>query len=516
VARASAAVVAATTTHLIAQPTSRRSLTILLTNDLHGHVEPWLGWELGLAGKTIGGSAWVASVIKQVRGEAGKNVLLLDAGDAFTDTMLAMETRGAVVLDVMNHLGYDAMTLGNHEPDFGPERLRQLRDEAKFEFIAANLLEKRTGKLFSKPYVIREMDGKRIGILGLAYPNTPLTTAKKNVEDFEFQDAIATARRLVPEVRTKADVVVALTHLGLSADQKLAEAVPGIDVILGGHSHNRVTEPLRVGKTLIVQAGAHGSDVARLDIEVGEGVTLRRCELISVDHARFKPDAETEQIVARHAAPLLERMNERIAEAAAPLIRAQTLNGPKPERRDDQSPADSLFADVLREETGADVALLPGVGYGVAIPKGPITVAALRNLMPHASTVVAIKLTGKQLRDTIEQSIENTLTKDPRRKVGGMIQVSGLRFKYEPAREFGRRVMNVQVGDQELSEELDYRVATNQMLAAGGHNYSTLAAASERTELKEQFEMVRHGLMRRRRVESPSDRRILSARGIKD
>ncbi len=373
--------------------------------------------------------------------------------------------------------------------------------------------EKRTGTLFTKPFIIREIEGKRIGILGLAYPNTPLTTAKKNVEDFEFRDAIETAQRFVPEVRAKADMVIALTHLGLSADQKLAEAVPDIDLILGGHSHNRVTEPLRVGKTLIVQAGAHGSDVARMDVEVGDRVTLRRYELISVDHARFKPDAETQQIIERHAAPLRQRMNERIAEATSPIVRAQTLNGPQPERRDHQSPADSLFADILREETEADVALLPGVGYGVAIPVGPITVGALRNLLPHESKVVMLKVSGKQLRETLEQSIENTLTKDPKRKVGGMIQVSGIKFHYDRDRQAGARLLEVRVGDKELRDSQVYQVATNQLIASGGHNYSTLASIRERAELQPQFEMVRHGLLRRGRVGTTEDARIIAGTG---
>lgn len=489
-------------------------ITILHTSDLHGHVEPWRGWEGELAGEMIGGSAWIASIIKRVRTEVGKNILLLDAGDAFADTMLANETRGQVVLDVMNHLGYDAMTIGNHEPDFGSERLGELRDDARFPFLAANLVQKTSGDLFSKPYVIRELNGKRVGILGLAYANTPLTTAKKNVEKLEFLDVIETARRFVPELRAKSDVVLALTHFGFGSDQKLAENVPDIDLVFGGHSHNRVTEPLRVGKTLIVQAGAHGSDVARLDFEFRNGrVAVNRYALIPVDHDRLQPDAEIQRIVERHAAPLGERMNERIGEAVTPLVRAQTINGPRPEKRDRQSPADSLFADILRDETAADVALLPGVGYGVAIPEGAITVAALRNLLPHESKVVMLKLTGKQLRDTLEQSVENTLTKDPRRKVGGMIQVSGLRFEYDAGLPFGHRMRSIRIGDRELSPERIYAVATNQMLASGGHNYSTLAAARDRAELQSQFEMIRHGLMRRRRVPTPVDARVIASGG---
>lgn len=252
-------------------PQERMELTILHTNDIHGHVHGWSGWEGDLLGKTLGGFDRLASVVESVRKET-TNVLLLDAGDAIGDTQIAVSTRGAAIIDLMNHVGYDAMVIGNHEPDYGMSTLRHRMRQARFPVLAANIVDSASGRLFTKPYAIREVGGQKIGILGLAYPNTPKTTSRKNVAGFEFLQAKEAASKYVPEMRSAgAAIVIVLSHLGLSADRSLAEEVDGIDVIVGGHSHNRMSQPLRAGTTLVVQAGAHLSDVGRLNLTISKG-----------------------------------------------------------------------------------------------------------------------------------------------------------------------------------------------------------------------------------------------------
>ena len=488
-----------------------RAITILHTNDIHGHVQPWRGWEGELAGKTIGGMDRLATAIQQVRAERGVgNVLLLDAGDTLGDTMIADETEGGAVLQVMNAVAYDAMVIGNHEPDFATTKLRELIGRASFPILAANVRDRASGQLVTKPYVIREIGGVKIGILGLAYPNTALTTAKKNVATVDFLDIPPIARELVPKMRGEgAQIIVALTHYGLSADMKLAQSAPGIDVIVGGHSHNRVTPAIEIGTTLIVQAGAHCSDLGRLDLTVKEGrVTKHESRLISLDHAAIASDPETAKLIESLVAPLKEKLDEPVAIADVLIARAQTLSGARPRKRDEESPADSLFADILREETKADIAALPGVGYGVAIQPGAFTAAALRNLIPHQSKVVTLKLTGAQIREILEQSIENTYTDDPVKKVGGMIQVSGLTLRYDPKGTFGMRIIEAKVNEDALAPERSYLVATNSMLAEGGHNYRTFLDGRDRQELGGQYEMVKAAMHKRGHPATPASGRI--------
>jgi 5'-nucleotidase / UDP-sugar diphosphatase len=483
-------------------------LTILHTNDIHGHILPWQGWQDEMSGKMIGGFDRLASAVRKVRAER-PNVLLLDAGDTIADSMPAAETKGAVLTQLMNAVGYDAMTIGNHEPDFGPEALRQRVAESRFPVLAANLLQANSNTHFTKPYAIKTVGGLRVGMLGLAYPKTPLTTARKNVEGLEFREGVETAAKYVPLLRKEGvDVVIVLSQLGLSAEKHSAENVPGIDRIAGGHSHNRIREAMRVGSTLIVQAGAHLSDLGRLDLTVDSGkIVAHRRELILLDNDLIDSDEE----VAAMLRSAQRRGEGRFAHASTPIIRAQTIAGGQPEPRHAQSPADSLFADLIRDKTGVDAVFLPGVGYGVAIQPGIIRDYDLRNLIPHESRVVTMTLTGGRIREILEQAVENVVTQDPAKKVGGMIQVSGIEFTWTEAGQKGTRVKDIRVASLPLDPAHRYQVATNSMLASGGHNYDSFLAGTDKKEAGPQFELIREAMANRKEVAAPADHRIRKA-----
>ncbi len=490
-------------------------IVILHTNDLHGHINGWRGWEGDLKGKSIGGLARVAAVVQSVRSNVGRDrVLVLDAGDTFGDTMIADLTKGQAVVEGMNAVGYDAMCIGNHEPDFTATGLVDCMKAAHFPVLAANVFVSPAHTLFTQPTLLRKVGDMQVGVFGLGYPNTALTTSHKNADGLTFEPPVPAAKEAVAALKRQgAQVIVALTHLGLGADEKLAQAVPEIDVIVGGHSHNRVREAHRVGHTLIVQAGAFGSDVGRLDLHVdAEGhIVTQHHELITLDHDMFGCDPEVKRLVDAQEAPFRAQLDEHIADAVTPIIRAQTLAGQERRKRDQQSPADSLFADILRQETGSDFALLPGVGYGVAILPGPITAEALRNLLPHDGKVVTMKLTGAQIEEILEQSVENALTDDPQKKVGGMIQVSGLKFSYDPRKPELHRLLSVRFVDgTALEPEKVYQVATNSMLADGGHNYRTFLQGAERHDGGSQYETVKAWMAKTGKVSVPEDTRIVS------
>ena len=304
-------------------------------------------------------------------------------------------------------------------------------------------------------------------------------------------------------------MVIALTHLGLGADTHLARTVEGIDVIVGGHSHNRMTEALRVGNTLIVQAGAHGSDLGRLDLTIQGGkITAHARTLIPLDHARIPSDLSTARLIDKLLEPHRKALAERVGTAKGWLVRAQTLAGQAARKRDQESPIDSLFADILRAETKAEVGLLPGVGYGVAIPPGPITAAQLRQMLPHEGKVVTLRLTGTQIREILEQSLENTYTDNPAKKVGGMIQVSGIRFRYDASRPRGSRVLQIERTEGRWNVKRTYKVVTNSMLAHGGHNYRTFLKGQDRTEGGSQYETIRRWIAGHSPVSTPPPGRI--------
>lgn len=493
---------------------TERNIVILFTGDIHGHLESWQGWEGELKGRTIGGFDRLASAVQAARNDAGpENVLLLDSGDALGDSFMASETKGMAVIEAMNAIGYDAISVGNHEPDFGAGRLKELMNAAAFPFVAANIRTD-SGELLCKPFVMREFNGINVAVLGFGYPNTPLTTAKKNVEGLVFEDPRESVHTWTSKLRSAgADLIIALTHYGLSADLKLAKTAPNVDVIIGGHSHNRTREPVRVGKTIIMHAGAHCSDLGKLVLTFsGRTLAKARGELITLDHSTVPSHRATAGLIHRLTAPFDEQAKKIIATAEKPIIRAQTLAGGEPRQRDAQSPADSLFADIIRQETGSDIALLPGVGYGVAIPAAPITQGALRNLIPHESKVVKLTLTGEQIIEILQQSLKNTYSQDPSTKVGGMIQVSGLEFWYDP---HAAVVQRCTVGGKDLDPSGQYAVATNSMLAEGGHNYRTFLHGLNRREYGAQFAMIKQWMAQQGTVKTPTLTRTHQSRASK-
>lgn len=383
---------------------------------------------------------------------------------------------------------------------------------ASFPFVAANI-RTHSGELLCEPFVMRKVNGITVAILGFGYPKTPLTTAKKNVEGLVFADPAASADAWAKKLRgAGADLVIALTHYGLSADVKLAETSPNLDVIIGGHSHNRTKEPIRVGKTVIMHAGAHCSDLGKLRLKLsGRRLVEVRGELIPLDNRTVPSHRETADLIQRLTAPFEEQGKTIIASAKMPIIRAQTLAGGEPRKRDAQSPADTLFADIIREETASDISFLPGVGYGVAIPAGPITEESLRNLIPHDSKVVMMELSGGQILAILEQAVKNTFTSDHTQKVGGMIQVSGLKVWYNEA---SNRVIRCEVGGKELDPAKSYKVATNSLLAHGGHHYETFAQGVRWQEGGSQFGIIKRNLERRGIVTTPTEARLLGSEAV--
>jgi 2',3'-cyclic-nucleotide 2'-phosphodiesterase (5'-nucleotidase family) len=309
--------------------------------------------------------------------------------------------------------------------------------------------------------------------------------------------------------REGAELLVLLSHLGLSADRKLAEPVPEIDVIVGGHSHNRMKQLLRVGQTIIVQSGAHLSDLGRLDIEIEDGkVISARSELIALDNALLPSTPEIASKIEQYNKGAADA---EIAVAETPIVRAQTLAGSDPRKRDQESHADSLFADIVREHARVEIAFLPGVGYGVAIPAGLVRKSALRNLVPHDSRLTTMTLTGTDIKDILEQSVENVLTEDPEKKVGGIIQVSGLSFTYRSDQKIGSRVQTVLVDGKPLNPQQQYQVATNSMLAAGSHDYRSFTRGADRHELAQQYDVIEGAFRKRERIVTPESGRIKAA-----
>jgi 2',3'-cyclic-nucleotide 2'-phosphodiesterase (5'-nucleotidase family) len=227
-----------------------------------------------------------------------------------------------------------------------------------------------------------------------------------------------------------------------------------------------------------------------------------------LDHDIVPSDPAVATLVHALRQPYRDRLDAPVGMTTEVIPRAQTLAGPHPRIRDAESPVDSLFADILRKELRVEIVFLPGVGYGVALGPGMVTAEALRNMLPHDSQMVTMMLTGVQLREILEQAVDNVVTDDPDKKVGGMIQVSGMTFAYNPAKPYPDRVQRVHVQGQALRSDGVYQVAANSLLAGGGHRYRTFLAGQDRQERGNQYELVKEWFSRQRTIQAPPPGRI--------
>jgi len=427
------------------------SITIYHTNDVHGHIET---------------SAVLSNFLKSQK----KPFVLLDAGDIFQGTPEGDLTNGEVVVKVMNELGYDAMTLGNHEFDKGQKQLKKLIEMANFSVLGANVVDKRTKRIvpWLEPYYIKEIDGIKIGVLGLLTSAMPYLTMPEVRKGLEFQRETDVAKKYIPELKQKVDIVVALTHIGLSKDSEddlfLAKNTDGIDIIIGGHTHNFLEKPLNVKNTMLVQAGCYGKCVGKITLKIrNKKIIGKKYELISINKKKFGEDEELKKIIENLTKDISAKMESVVGSSAQKLSHSATdKNG--------EIPLGNWQADLFRKITNSDIAFQNAGGIRADLPEGKITLRHIYELAPFGNTIFTMKLTGAQLKEILEKSVSGKF---------GMLQVSGLKFKYDRNKKENERVVKITVGNKPLNPKRYYKVATNSFVAKGGDDFNIFKQGKE-------------------------------------
>ena len=433
--------------HLLPQPVSRATLTLLHINDLHGALHP-----KATEGGERGGAANLVGLIERLRDQASGPVLLLDAGDTFQGTYVSNSNQGTAMVEVMNLAGVDAMALGNHEFDWGLDVLRARTAQAHFPCLAANLaMDPGVEVEGISPYATLDAGRIKIGILGLTYHDLSTIVKASAIEGLHSLCPVETTLRYLPELREQSDLVIVLSHLGEEGDRALAEAVPELALIVGGHSHSAFHNGLRVGDTLIVQAGAYGALLGHVELTLD-----RRRKKLVLDEttARLVPvtgagDASeaAAQVVARWAEQA-EQVGSVVVGASAAFLPRSSETG--------ETALGNLIVDAMRaadlgDGKSADIAVHNDGGIRASLDAGPITYAELYAVLPFDNTLVGLDLTGAQVRELLENGMGSR---------GTGIQVSGVAFAYSMNEPRGRRVMEVMVNGQPLDRERTYRVVT--------------------------------------------------------
>ena len=408
----------------------------------------------------MGGYAHLATLVRRVRAERPGRTLLLDGGDTIQGSAVALWTRGEDMVRVSNELGVDVLT-AHWEFVYGIDRVRELfGDRARTglfagDFVAHNVRELGWNDRVFRPYTIRRVGGVSVGVIGQAFPYTPVSHPRRFVPDLTFgirQDGV---QALVNELRDgrKADLIVLLSHNGISVDLKLAARVRGLDVILGGHTHDALPQPIVVGRTLVVNSGSHGKFLSRLDLDVRRGrVADHRYRLIPVLAHYVPEDAEMARLVRELRRPWESKLGERLAVSESLLYRRGNFNGT----------FDELILDALLKSFDAQVAFSPGFRWGVTIlPGQEITLEDVygHTALTYPNTWVR-ELAGREIHQIMEDVADNLFHPDPYYRQGGdMVRLGGLTYTIDPAKTLGRRISDIRIGGRPLEPARRYKAA---------------------------------------------------------
>jgi 2',3'-cyclic-nucleotide 2'-phosphodiesterase (5'-nucleotidase family) len=437
-------------------------ITILHVNDTHGHILPYI--KKSISGKIpVGGAAQLAAMIHNEKNRNPNGTLLLSGGDMFQGTPVSNLFQGKPVIEIMNYLTFDAMVIGNHEFDWKQDVLNTIIESADFPVLSANVVDEKGHYIPAvHPYVILERKGLKIAVIGITTVETATTTKPDNVKGLTFLDPENILPPLVKEVRDRgADVVIVLSHCGLDADRKLAKNVDGVDVIVGGHSHTAVTDPVVIDTTIIVQAGCFGLYLGVLELKIQRETNrivqkTRSHELKTVFSG---PDNPADP----HVTGIINKYNNRIKDVFTQVVGETTVD--LVQNRRGEANEGNLLCDAMKRETGAAIAFFNSGGLKINIPRGKITMEKIYELLPYDNVLMTMDLTGRQIKDLLEHGASLPH--------GGILQVSGISVTYDLNKPAGERAVNICVGDSPLNLTNVYTVTTNDFLAAGGDGYTT-------------------------------------------
>ncbi|TCJ11663.1 bifunctional metallophosphatase/5'-nucleotidase [Parasulfuritortus cantonensis] len=437
-----------------------QKLRILHFNDFHGQLAAYD--ETG-DGRPVAGIARLAAAVRAARdADPARPTLLLFAGDLLQGTVTSSGFLGLPDVALFDRLGVDAAALGNHDLDYGQDVLRGLAGRAGFPILSANV---GGGRLpLAAATVLARPGMARVAVIGLTTGELATATHPRNAVGLAVEDPLAAAARQLPALRERADLVVALSHLGAADDRRLARALPDLDLIVGGHSHDVFRQPERESGVAIVQAGARGRWLGELDLDCRAG----RFVATAYRLLDLGADAPEDPAVAAQAGAIVAEAERGLDEVIG--TNPVPLSADRAVLRRGEGVFGDFVADLARELTGADVALVNGGGFRADIGRGPVTLKQVYQSFPFGNELLLGRVTGAQLLAALARSA----SLDPATAPGGFLQVSGLRYRIEAGRLAAARVAG-----RPIDPGAVYTVVLPDFLAAGGDGYAMLAGLAD-------------------------------------
>lgn len=433
---------------------NEQGVSLVYFADIHAQMEshPELFWSRGKEGIVpAGGLARLAAAVEDIRRASPGQVLFMDAGDTFQGGGAAAWTSGKVMVPALDALHIDLAVPGNWEVVYGIPALLERSRDLNYPMVAANILDARTGKPFFAPYLIRQVNGVRLAIVGFTDPDVPSRqppgySAGATFVGFDMLPA------LVHRIRAQENphAVILLTHVGLPRAVHIAETVPGIDVVLSGDTHERTYEPIVRGNVWVVEPGSFGSFLGRLDLNFRAGRIEKKWQLIELRADRFGEDAKVKRVVAHQLAPYRDRLDRVIGETSVPLFRYAVA----------ETTLDAVLADAIREAAGTDIGFSNGFRFAQPILPGPVTEADLWNAYPIDNRLKVGKVTGRQLRAFWESELEHVYASNPDKLFGGWLpRPSGLALQFRARAPRGERIVSLEVLGKPVEDDATYTVA---------------------------------------------------------
>ncbi|GAB6145028.1 5'-nucleotidase C-terminal domain-containing protein [Desulfocicer niacini] len=463
---------------------SAEKLTILSTNDHHGHFMANRNGEYGMAARM--------TLVEKIRREVesiGGHLLIFSGGDINTGTPESDFLKAEPDIKAMNLLGYTAMAVGNHEFDKGFTVLKQQMAWADFPFLSANIFWENNQEPAFTPYVIKQVGNLRVAIFGLSTPDTPIMTRRENVTGLIFKNPVPVAENLLQALKPQSDIIILVSHLGYykkgkhgleaPGDVSLASRVNGIDIIVGGHTHKALTAPCRINNTFIVQAGEWGKYLARTDLEYSpeNGVVVKKYQLIPVNLEKniyvagtsdkskqqpllekITPHAGMTALLAPYVSKVQERFNSRVGsvdgyfEGDRDVIRKQETN------------MGNLVSHAMATISNCDIAIQNSGGIRDSLAKGPVTFRDLIKINPFGNTIIQVTLTGRELKIYMKKVLSFPAGH------GSFPQIQGICATLD-----GGKLVDLAVKGKPVVDTDFYKLALNNFIATGGDGYPDLS-----------------------------------------
>lgn len=439
-------------------------ITILQTADIHGQLDPHpeLFWEDdSIIFRDRGGLAHIQTLFKEEKAKNPGNTVILDGGDLIQGSGYAALSEGAIFPDIIKNMDYDLIVPGNWEVVYGKDVMMDVMQGFETPIIAQNMFhdDEEKKELFP-PYWIKEIDGVKLGFIGINDPDVPVRQNPIFSEGIGFSGIDDSVKDLIQKVKKEegVDALFLVTHFGIFKQVELASnpIIEGVDYILGNDTHERVREPIQGKYARVTEPGAFGSFVGKMDLYFVDGKIVKEdYELMDVDPEKYVADPQIAELVAKAKEPYEEHLETVVGYTETPIYRYLTV----------ENPMDNMITDAARWKTGADISISNGFRFGNPIvpedgKPAPITRANLWNLLPVNEKVKTGKATGKQIKDWLEKEMHNAFAEVATERFGGwLVRFSGMEVEFNSQGEKGERIKSVKVKGEEMKDNEYYTIS---------------------------------------------------------